>query len=57
MEFSSSVTNLTYTPSQQFGVSLQHIKENNGGDVIAPIVRQCVEYLSQPDGKYYKMRV
>lgn len=49
VEFSSSVTNLTYTPSQQFGVSLQHIKENNGGDVIAPIVRQCVEYLSQPD--------
>ncbi|KAG8222334.1 hypothetical protein J437_LFUL001877 [Ladona fulva] len=36
--------------TQQFGVSLQFIKDHNGGEVIPPIVRQCVEYLSQPDG-------
>ncbi|XP_046391007.1 rho GTPase-activating protein 1 isoform X1 [Ischnura elegans] len=35
--------------TQQFGVSLQFIKDHNGGEVIPPIVRQCVEYLSQPD--------
>uniref|UniRef100_A0A8D8LV01 Rho GTPase-activating protein 1 n=1 Tax=Cacopsylla melanoneura TaxID=428564 RepID=A0A8D8LV01_9HEMI len=46
----SSINNpSTYSPCQQFGSSLQHIKENHGGDVIAPILRQCVEYLSQPD--------
>ncbi|BES98308.1 gtpase-activating protein [Nesidiocoris tenuis] len=36
-------------PTQQFGVSLQFIKDNNGGVVIPPIVRQCVEFLSTPD--------
>ncbi|KPJ09131.1 Rho GTPase-activating protein 68F [Papilio machaon] len=37
--------------TQQFGVSLQFIKENNPDmiDSIPPIVRQCVEFLSQPD--------
>ncbi|CAG5039381.1 unnamed protein product [Parnassius apollo] len=37
--------------TQQFGVSLQFIKENNGNmvDSIPPVVRQCVEFLSQPD--------
>jgi hypothetical protein len=38
-------------PTQQFGVSLQFIKENNGGQVIPPVVRQCVEYLTTPDGE------
>ncbi|CAH0382781.1 unnamed protein product [Bemisia tabaci] len=36
-------------PTQQFGVSLQFIKDNNNGEVIPPLVRQCVEFLSQPD--------
>ncbi|XP_063236495.1 rho GTPase-activating protein 1 isoform X2 [Bacillus rossius redtenbacheri] len=35
--------------TQQFGVSLQFIKDHHGGEVIPPIVRQCVEFLSQPD--------
>ncbi|XP_050431991.1 rho GTPase-activating protein 1 isoform X3 [Adelges cooleyi] len=35
--------------TQQFGVSLQFIKANNNGEIIPPLVRQCVEYLSQPD--------
>ncbi|XP_074115538.1 rho GTPase activating protein at 68F isoform X3 [Cotesia typhae] len=33
----------------QFGASLQFIKENNGGDPIPPIVKQCVEFLDTPD--------
>ena len=37
-------------PTQQFGVTLQFIKEHNNGQVIPPIVSLCVEYLSQPDG-------
>lgn len=54
---SSSATGQTASPSpvlvptQQFGVSLQFIKDNHGGEVIPPIVRQCVEFLSTPDGK------
>ncbi|VVC94271.1 unnamed protein product [Leptidea sinapis] len=38
-------------PTQQFGVSLQFIKKNNTDmqDNIPPIVRQCIEFLSQPD--------
>lgn len=38
-------------PTQQFGVSLQFIKDNNANMIasIPPIVRQCVEFLSQPD--------
>lgn len=35
--------------TQQFGVSLQFIKDNHGGVVIPPIMRQCIEFLSQPD--------
>lgn len=37
--------------TQQFGVSLQFIKDNNPSMVgaIPPVVRQCVEFLSQPD--------
>lgn len=37
-------------PTQQFGVSLQFIKNHNNGQVIPPIVCRCVEFLSQPDG-------
>lgn len=33
----------------QFGVTLQFIKFNNDGQVIPPVVRNCVEFLSQPD--------
>ncbi|CAB0042977.1 unnamed protein product [Trichogramma brassicae] len=36
-------------PTTQFGASLQFIKENNRGDPIPPIVRQCVEFLDTPD--------
>lgn len=36
-------------PTQQFGISLQFIKDHNNGNVIPPIVRQCVEFLSKPD--------
>jgi len=35
--------------TQQFGVTLQFIKEHNEGQVLPPIVQQCVEFLSQPD--------
>lgn len=38
--------------TQQFGVSLTFIKEHKNGDIIPPILRQCVEYLSQPEGRY-----
>ncbi|XP_026759801.1 rho GTPase-activating protein 1-like [Galleria mellonella] len=42
---------LSPPPTQQFGVSLQFVKENNANmvDSIPPVVRQCVEFLSQPD--------
>lgn len=36
--------------TQQFGVSLQFIKANNNGEIIPPLVRKCVEYLTLPDG-------
>lgn len=44
---------LSPPPTQQFGVSLAFIKENNANMVgaIPPVVRQCIEFLSQPDGK------
>lgn len=45
----SSPSTHTPLPTQQFGVSLQFIKEHNGGQVIPPIIQQCVEYLSTPD--------
>lgn len=41
----------TLLPTQQFGVTLQFIKEHHDGEVIPPLVRQCVEYLSSPDGQ------
>ncbi|XP_026333011.1 rho GTPase-activating protein 1 isoform X3 [Hyposmocoma kahamanoa] len=42
---------LSPPPTQQFGVSLQFIKEKNPDMIgsIPPLVRQCVEFLSQPD--------
>ncbi|EEB11750.1 Rho-GTPase-activating protein, putative [Pediculus humanus corporis] len=36
-------------PTQQFGVSLQFIKDNNDGEVIPPVISQCVRFLCQPD--------
>ncbi|CAB3365893.1 rho GTPase-activating protein 1 [Cloeon dipterum] len=38
-------------PTQQFGVSLQFIRDHSPADddFIPPVVRQCVEFLSQPD--------
>jgi len=47
----------TSLQTQQFGVSLQFIKDNNNGEVIPPVVRQCVEFLSQPDGECVHMCV
>lgn len=43
----------TPVSTTQFGASLQFIKENNNGDPIPPIVRQCVEFLDTPDGNIY----
>ncbi|KAF4528978.1 hypothetical protein B566_EDAN017356 [Ephemera danica] len=37
-------------PTQQFGVSLQYIKDHQEtDDPIPPVVRHCVEFLSTPD--------
>ncbi|XP_043286655.1 rho GTPase-activating protein 1 [Venturia canescens] len=44
-----SVPVATPIGTTQFGASLQFIKDNNGGDPIPPIVRQCVEFLDTPD--------
>ncbi|CAG9789013.1 unnamed protein product [Diatraea saccharalis] len=48
---SGPIKSLSPPPTQQFGVSLQFIKENNANMVesIPPVVKQCVEFLSQPD--------
>lgn len=46
-----SVAVATPIGTTQFGASLQFIKDNNGGDSIPPIVRQCVEFLDTPDGQ------
>ncbi|XP_022122349.1 rho GTPase-activating protein 1 [Pieris rapae] len=42
---------LVSTPAKQFGVSLQFIQQNNTKivDSIPPIVRQCIEFLSELD--------
>ncbi|XP_012279356.1 rho GTPase-activating protein 1 [Orussus abietinus] len=47
----SSPSSVVATPvgTTQFGATLQFIKENNDGDPIPPIVRQCVEFLDTPD--------
>lgn len=48
---SEPAASMSPPPTQQFGVSLQFIKENNANMVesIPPVVRQCVEFLSKPD--------
>ncbi|XP_013395550.1 rho GTPase-activating protein 1-like isoform X2 [Lingula anatina] len=33
--------------TQQFGVTLKFIKEQHGGEVIPPVVKQCVEFLKE----------
>lgn len=54
VDFEAMRKELSPPTTQQFGVSLQFIKENNANMTgsIPPLVRQCVEFLSQPDGKY-----
>jgi len=32
------------------------IKENNNGDPIPPILRQCVEFLDTPDGTIFQQK-
>lgn len=49
----SILTAITPISTTQFGASLQFIKDNNGGDPIPPIVRQCVEFLDTPDGNIF----
>ncbi|KAJ8962980.1 hypothetical protein NQ317_009027 [Molorchus minor] len=39
---------LPTSPTQQFGVTLQFIKDHYNV-IIPPVVKQCVEYLDQPD--------
>ncbi|XP_035703861.1 rho GTPase-activating protein 1 isoform X2 [Folsomia candida] len=46
---SNNKASKTPLDTQQFGVSLMFIKERNNSDIIPPIMRQCVEYLSQPE--------
>ncbi len=38
-------------PTRQFGVTLAFIKEHNNGRPLPPVVQQCIQFLSQPDGK------
>lgn len=40
-------------PTKQFGASLEAIKLHHG-EVIPPILRQCVRYLDNPDGNLIK---
>ncbi|VDK76836.1 unnamed protein product [Dibothriocephalus latus] len=37
----------TYSPHQVFGVSLEHIKANNGGNPIPQVLDDCVVYIRQ----------
>lgn len=37
-------------PTQQFGVSLQYIKEANRQDPIPPVLKTCITFLDHPDG-------
>lgn len=39
-------------PTRQFGVSIHAIKQNYNV-IIPPIVKECIEYLDTPDGKFY----
>ncbi|CAG9761830.1 unnamed protein product [Ceutorhynchus assimilis] len=43
-----TATDSPLTPTQQFGVTLQFIKDHYNV-TIPPVVKQCVEYLEQPD--------
>ncbi|KAK8392258.1 hypothetical protein O3P69_017684 [Scylla paramamosain] len=36
-------------PTQQFGVSLQYIKEANRQDPIPPVLKTCITFLDHPD--------
>ncbi|KAK3855669.1 hypothetical protein Pcinc_037946 [Petrolisthes cinctipes] len=36
-------------PTQQFGVSLQYIKEHNHEDPIPPVLKDCITFLDHPD--------
>jgi len=47
---------VTPVGTTQFGASLQFIKENNNGDSIPPILRQCVEFLDTPDGTIFQQK-
>jgi len=47
---------VTPVGTTQFGASLQFIKENNNGDPIPPILRQCVEFLDTPDGTIFQQK-
>lgn len=47
---------VTPVGTTQFGASLQFIKENNDGDSIPPILRQCVEFLDTPDGMVFQQK-
>lgn len=47
---------VTPVGTTQFGASLQFIKENNNGDSIPPILRQCVEFLDTPDGTVFQQK-
>lgn len=38
-------------PTQQFGVSLQYIKDANNQDPIPPVLKNCITFLDHPDGK------
>lgn len=37
-------------PTQQFGVSLQYIKDANRQDPIPPVLKTCITFLDHPDG-------
>ncbi|CAL4063789.1 unnamed protein product, partial [Meganyctiphanes norvegica] len=37
------------TPTHQFGVSLQYIKQHNQGDPIPPVLKNCITFLDHPD--------
>ncbi|XP_066944450.1 rho GTPase-activating protein 8 isoform X2 [Macrobrachium rosenbergii] len=36
-------------PTQQFGVSLQYIKDANNNDPIPPVLKTCITFLDHPD--------
>jgi hypothetical protein len=57
---SSSAVFHAQLPTQQFGVSLQFIRDHSppDDDFIPPVVRHCVEFLGQPDGNFlYQLEI